>query len=77
MESLKKADLTAWIRHIARFLEIGNSEVRSPKSQIRLEKDKKKKKNTSNCKALFVSLKRKNINIAGNKWTNSKETNTN
>ena len=49
MNALEKAELTASIRHIARFLKSG-IQITILKSRIRLA-EKPKKKNKRNCKA--------------------------
>ena len=60
MDILGKAELTASIRHIARFLKSGipiyNSEVPG-----RQKSEKEKEKNTGNCKALCISRKRNKL----------------
>ena len=60
MDTLKKAELTASIRHIAIFLKswlpIYNSEV--PDTFMQKNEKKEKRKNTGNCKALFILRKR-------------------
>ena len=58
MDILKKAELTAPIHHIARFLKIRNTDLQFEVSDRFDRKNKKKDKNTDNCKAFCVSRQR-------------------
>ena len=60
MDTLKKAELTASIRHIYDIFKIMTTDLQFRSSGYFMQKNEKKekRKNTGNCKALFILRKR-------------------
>ena len=56
MDTLENAELATSIRHINQIFKIRNTDLQFRSRQV--EKQRKKKKNTGNCKALCVLRKR-------------------
>ena len=59
MNTLEKAELTASIPYIAKFLRLWNTDLQFRSPEYGRLKNKKEKKNTGNCKAFYVSSKHK------------------